>query len=90
MQIRWAKSARKHRISRARSGHVVRTAETIIREPAPEDSPLEDDRIVFLGPDPIGVMLEVVAVETEHGLLIIHAMKMRSQYRPFLKRKRNA
>lgn len=90
MEIRWAKSARKHRISRARSGHVVRTAETIIREPAPEGSPLEDDRIVFLGPDPNGVMLEVVAVEIEHGLLIIHAMKMRSQYRPFLKRKRNA
>jgi hypothetical protein len=90
MQIRWAKSAAKHRISRARSGHVVRAAETIIREPAPEDSALEDDRIVFLGPDPNGVMLEVVAVEIEHGVLIIHAMKMRPQYRPFLKRKRNA
>jgi hypothetical protein len=90
MQIRWAKSAGKHRISRARSRHVVRTAETIIREPAPEDSPLEDDRIVFLRPDPNGVMLEVVAIEIEYGLLIIHAMKMRSQYRPFLGRKRNA
>ena len=90
MEIRWAKSAGRHRISRARSGHVVGTAETIIRESAPEDSPLEDDRIVFLGPDPNGVMLEVVAVEIEQGLLVIHAMKMRSQYRPFLKRDRNA
>lgn len=89
MHIRWAESAGKHRISRARSVHVVRTAETIIRQPASDDSPLEDDRIVFLGPDPNGVMLEVVAVEIEHGLLIIHAMKMRPQYRPFLKRKRN-
>ena len=69
---------------------MVNTAETIIREPAPEASPLEDDRIVFLGQDQNGVMLEVAAVEIEHGLLIIHAMKMRPQYRPFLKRKRNA
>jgi hypothetical protein len=90
MEIRWARSAAKHRINRARSGHVVKTAATIIQEPAPEDSPLEVDRIVFLGPDPNGVMLEVVAVEIENGLLIIHAMKMRAQYRPFLKRKRNA
>lgn len=90
MEIRWAKSAAKHRISRARSAHVVKTAETIIREPAPDDSPLEDDRIVFLGPDPRGVMLEVVAVEIGSGLLIIHAMKMRAQYRPFLQRKRDA
>jgi hypothetical protein len=68
----------------------VKTAETIIREPALEGSPLEVDRIVFLGPDPNGIMLEVVAVEIENGLLNIHAMKMRAQYRPFLKRKRNA
>lgn len=85
MDIQWAKSAAKHRISRARSKHVVETAYAIIREPAHEDSPLEDDRIVFLGPDPNGVMLEVVAVEIEDGLLIIHAMKMRSQYRAFLR-----
>jgi hypothetical protein len=90
MEIRWAKSAAKHRISRVRSGHVARTAGTIIREPAPRDSPLTDDRIVFLGPDPNGVMLEVMAVEIEQGLLIIHAMKMRPRYEPFLERKRNA
>jgi hypothetical protein len=90
VEIRWAKSAAKHRVNRARSGHVVKTTETIIRQPAPEDSALEDDRIVFLGADPNGVMLEVIAVETEQGLLIIHAMKMRPQYRPFLKGKHNA
>jgi hypothetical protein len=89
MKIRWAKSAAKHRISRTRSGHVARTAETILREAAPPDSLLKDDRIVFLGPDPNGVMLEVIAVEIEEGLLIIHAMKMRPGYRRFLKRKRD-
>ena len=44
-----------------------------------------EDRIVFLGPDPNGVMLEVMAIETNQGLLIIHAMKMRQKYRPFLR-----
>jgi hypothetical protein len=90
MEIRWAKSAAKHRINRARSGHVARTAERILREAAPRDSPLKDDRIVFLGPDQNGVMLEVIGVEIEEGLLIIHAMKMRPRYRRFLKRKRDA
>jgi hypothetical protein len=89
VKIRWAKSATKHRISRQRSGHVARTAETIIREPAPEGSPLEVDRIVFLGADPNGVVLEVMAIETDQGLLIIHAMKMRPKYRPFAKGKKN-
>lgn len=84
MKIRWAKSAAKHRISRSRSGHVVKTTDTIIRQPAAADSALADDRIVFLGPDPNGVLLEVIAVELEEDLLIIHAMKMRPQYRPFL------
>jgi hypothetical protein len=87
VEIRWAKSAAKHRISHERSGHVVKTTDTIIREPAPEDSPLDDDRIVFLGPDQNGVLLEVMAIETDQGLLIIHAMKMRRKYRPFLKGK---
>jgi hypothetical protein len=87
VEIRWAKSATKHRISRQRSGHVVKTTDVIIRQPAPEDSPLEDDRIVFLGPDPNGVSLEVIAVELGHSLLIIHAMKMRPEYQPFLEEK---
>ena len=68
MEIRWAKSAAKHRISYERSGHVVKTTDRIIREPAPEDSPLKDDRIVFLGPDQNGVLLEVMAIETARDL----------------------
>jgi hypothetical protein len=71
-------------------GHVVKTTDTIIREPAPEDSPLKDDRIVFLGPDQNGVLLGVMAIETDQGFVIIHAMKMRRKYRPFLKGKQDA
>jgi hypothetical protein len=35
-------------------------------------------------------MLEVIAVEIEEGLLIMHAMRMRPRYRRFLERKRDA
>jgi hypothetical protein len=85
MEIRWARSATRHRISRKRSGHVVATANTVIRQPAPEGSPLSDERLVFLGRDEDGELLEVMAVETENGLLIIHAMNMRAKYEPYVR-----
>jgi hypothetical protein len=79
--ISWTRSATRHRISRRRSGYVVRTTGVIFREPARTGSPLTDDRLVFLGPDEDGVLIEVMAVETERsGLLIIHAMPIRHRY----------
>ena len=85
MEVRWARSSTRHRISRKRSGHVVATAKTIIRQPAPDGSPLADERLVFLGLDEDGELLEVMAVETDVGLLIIHAMKIRPKYRPYIR-----
>jgi len=39
-------------------------------------------RIVYLGDDDRGRALEVMAVEGEHGeLLVIHAMELRDKYR---------
>jgi hypothetical protein len=85
MEIRWARSATKHRISRERSAHVAQTATTILRQPAPVGSRLGSDRLVFLGSDESGTLLEVIAIETDSGLLIIHAMPIRDRYRPHLK-----
>ena len=56
---------------------------TII-EPAPAESPLGDDRIVFLGADEDGELLEVMAVETDEAIVIIHAMPIRDRYRHHL------
>lgn len=67
MEIRWARAATKHRVSRARSEHVILNAAAVIDEPAPSDSSHRDHRVVFLGPDQDGTMLEVMAVETENG-----------------------
>lgn len=79
MEIRHARSATRHRISRKRSRHVVETTSIIFSEHAPKDAPLTDPRLVFLGPDQDGELLEVMAIETDTGgLLIIHAQMIQT------------
>ncbi len=39
---------------------------------------------MFLGPDESGVMLEVMAVQTDEALVIIHAIPVRNRYRKYL------
>lgn len=84
MEISWARAATKHRVSRARSEHVIRNAVTVIDQPAPAESPHRNDRVVFLGPDQDGAMLEVMAIETTDALLVIHAMPIRPKYLDYL------
>jgi hypothetical protein len=88
MELRWARSATRHRIAKSRSRYVIETAKTIIRQPAPARSPLKDERVVFLGADRSGVLLEVMGIETDAGLLVIHAMKMRRRYEPQIGKER--
>jgi hypothetical protein len=65
---------------------VVDTTSVIFRENAPKDSPLQDPRLVFLGPDESGELLEVMAIETDAGgLLVIHAQRIRGRYLELLK-----
>jgi hypothetical protein len=81
MDIGHTRSSTRHRISRERSRYVVETTSIIFRENAPEGSPLQDPRLVFLGPDENGELLEVMAIETDSGqLLIIHAQRIRDRY----------
>jgi hypothetical protein len=65
VEIKHSRSSTRHRISRERSRYVVETTSVIFRENAPRDSPLTDPRLVFLGPDDQGELLEVMAVETD-------------------------
>jgi hypothetical protein len=53
------------------------------------EAEIDDDeppwRVLYLGPDRAGNLLEVVAVERDDGTeLAIHAMRMRSSYRALL------
>jgi len=81
VEINHARSSTRHRISRTRSRYVVETTSVIFRENAPRGSALDDPRLVFLGPDEQGELLEVMAIETDtRGLLIIHAQPIRNRY----------
>lgn len=65
----------------AAQSYVVETTSVIFTEPAPSGSVLADPRLVFLGPDRQGVLLEVMAIQTDDGgLLIIHAQPIRERY----------
>lgn len=81
MEITHARSATRHRISRQRSRYVVETTGVIFIETAPQSSVLADPRLVFLGPDERGELLEVMAIQTDTGgLLVIHAQRIRPRY----------
>lgn len=57
---------------------VIADAVVEITLPAAGD---RDERLVFLGDDATGRALEVMAVRTERGLLVIHAMDLRPKWR---------
>jgi len=82
MEIRFAQSARRHRIGRAHARHVIEHPSVTLRVPPPEDSDLKDERTLFLGDDESGRPLEVMAVELADGsLFVIHVMVVRDKYR---------
>jgi hypothetical protein len=83
VDLKWARAATKHRISRERSRHVIEHCGLRFDQEPPLDSPESTSpRLVFLGDDADGIALEVMAVELEDGsLLVIHAMALRDRYR---------
>jgi hypothetical protein len=86
VEIKHTRSSTRHRISRKRSRYVVETTSVIFKENALKDSPLKDARLVFLGPDKDGELLEVMPIESDSGgLLVIHAQRIRDHYLDLLK-----
>lgn len=46
----------------------------------------DDSKVLYLGPDRAGNLLEIVSVVREDGSeIVIHAMRMRAKYQPFLR-----
>ena len=77
-EIRFTRSARKHRVGQARAVHVVEHPYAVLRQ-IRRDQP---DVVMFLGDDDTGRALEVGAVEvSEDLLLVIHAMDLRDKFR---------
>jgi hypothetical protein len=80
--IRFAESANKHGISQDRIRYVIRHCGLPFDVPPPDDSLYRSDRMLYLGDDAAGVALEVLAILTDGGdLLVFHAMRMRGHYR---------
>lgn len=78
MLIEFAQSARKHRIGRARVRQVL--ADPVAQAVLPAAAGRQE-RLVFVGDDESGRALEVMAVRTDGGLLVIHAMDLRPKWR---------
>ncbi|HEY3492752.1 MAG TPA: hypothetical protein VGK43_07350 [Solirubrobacterales bacterium] len=82
-EIKFARSATKHRISRERSLYVIDHCglQLVNRYRSLVHSDVSQ-RVVFLGEDLEGVELEVVAVEEEEEeFVVIHAMNLRNRFR---------
>jgi hypothetical protein len=81
--VRFARAATRHRVSRDRIHHVITDYRVRFEEPPPAGREgVPDTRLVFLGEDPHGEPLEVMAIQLpEGGLLVIHAMALRNKYR---------
>ena len=82
MDLRWARSATKHRISRERSRYLIEHCGLRFEQDPPAGAPAGADPRLVYGDDADGVALEVMAIELEDGsLLVIHAMPLRDRYR---------
>ncbi|MEX1021838.1 MAG: hypothetical protein WD800_08530 [Dehalococcoidia bacterium] len=77
MNIEFTRSARKHRIGKARALAAIRDSGEPQRIPA--RSVDLSERLLWIGRDDRGLLLEVVAVERPDCLLVIHVMPL--QYR---------
>lgn len=80
--VRLARSATRHRVSKDSIRHVIANFRLRFEEPPPAGGRARANRIVYLGEDAQGQVLEVMAVETDnHEMLVIHAMPLRSKYK---------
>jgi hypothetical protein len=78
----WARSATKHRVSRARSRFVVERARCCFEEAPAAGGRNVDPRLWFFGSDGKGIPLELACVEDARGrLVVIHAMTLRARYK---------
>jgi hypothetical protein len=83
VEITFARSATKHRISKQRSLHVIqRSGLQLVDRFWNSRTSDVDRRVYFLGDDLEEVPLEVVAVERDQGTFrVIHAMPLRNRFR---------
>ena len=78
MRVEFTQSSRRHKIGKARVRQVLANplvVERIVEEQDPRV------RLLILGDDDSGRALEVIAVEEDDVLVVIHAMDLRPKFR---------
>ena len=68
--VRWYRTARRHRVGKAHAMHVITTT-TPDQVPASDTA---DARLVWIGPDDRGIELEIVALDLDDAIIVIHVM----------------
>lgn len=68
MEVRFTKSARKHKLGKWRVLEVIQGVEPTVQQDA------RGDRLLWIGKDNRGLEIEVVGLALDDVLLIIHAM----------------
>ncbi len=77
-EVRFAKSARKHRIGKAHALFVLESYEpTLVLA-----SVGQDQKLLWIGQDDRGLELEVIALELSDCILVIHVMPRIFRRRP--------
>ncbi|MDQ6948918.1 MAG: hypothetical protein M3256_22330 [Actinomycetota bacterium] len=69
-EVRWFRSARRHRIGKAHAIYVITTTSPV-RIPATSTL---DARLVWTGKDDRGIELEIVALDLPQAITVIHVM----------------
>lgn len=71
-----AESARKHGVADEDIGHAVQLALRVVSQ--------EPDRLLMIGPDRRGRLLEVVVIDPDAAPVAIHAMTLRRKFYRYL------
>ncbi|MHB8319134.1 MAG: hypothetical protein ACYDEP_07905 [Acidimicrobiales bacterium] len=68
--VRWFRSARRHRIGKAHAMYVLSTTDPVrVRATTNLDA-----RLVWVGADDRGIELEIVALDLPEAIVVIHVM----------------
>jgi len=68
--IRWYRSARRHRIGKA---HAMFVIDSVVPDHVPATA-TADARLVWIGEDDRGVELEIVALDLDDAIVVVHVM----------------
>lgn len=79
-EVRFTRSARKHRVAASRARYVLAHPYVIV--PVPPKEGVRDEMLMHLGDDHTGRALEVGVFPVDGVVLVAHVMDLRAKFRP--------